>query len=128
MGSCCVDVSLIVILVSCFSPVKLNNEQKKHVRNLTKAKVTYLSNCLWSLIPFFRMSFYLWDGLNWTDNLALSWRKSLSYRKQSIDLLFKSVDWFVQVRDHRHERVKMPYLLVNILQVMIKSLLWPLSN
>ena len=38
--------------------------------------------------------------------LALSWRRSLSYRNQSIDLLCKSIDWFLYHRDLRHERVK----------------------
>ena len=31
---------------------------------------------------------------------------SLSYRNQSTDLLFKSVDWFLYDRDLRHERVE----------------------
>ena len=31
---------------------------------------------------------------------------SLSYRKQSIDLQNKSVDWFLYDSDLRHERVK----------------------
>ena len=37
--------------------------------------------------------------------LTLSWRRSLSYRNHSIDLLFKSVDWFLYERDLRHEKV-----------------------
>ena len=32
--------------------------------------------------------------------------QSLSYRNQFIDLLFKSMDWFLYDRDLRHERVK----------------------
>ena len=38
--------------------------------------------------------------------LTLSWRRSLSYRNQSIDLLCKSKDSFLYDRGHRHERVK----------------------
>ena len=38
--------------------------------------------------------------------LTFLWRKSLSYRKQSTDLLCKSMDWFLYERDLRHERVK----------------------
>ena len=38
--------------------------------------------------------------------LTLSWRKSLSYKNQSNDLLSKSVDWFLYDRDFRHSRVK----------------------
>ena len=38
--------------------------------------------------------------------LTLSWRRPLSYRNQSIDLLNKSTDWFLYDNDLRHERVK----------------------
>ena len=39
------------------------------------------------------------------EGLILSWRKSLSYRNQSIDLLCKSMDWFLYDNSLRHERV-----------------------
>ena len=38
--------------------------------------------------------------------LTLSWRRSLSFRNQSIDVLSKSMDCFLYDRDLRHERVK----------------------
>ena len=38
--------------------------------------------------------------------LTLSWQRSLSYRSQSIDLLYKSMDWFLYARDLCHERIK----------------------
>ena len=38
--------------------------------------------------------------------LTLSWRRPLSYRSQSIDLLCKSMDWFLYNSGLRHERVK----------------------
>ena len=38
--------------------------------------------------------------------LTHSWRKSLSYRKQSIDLQSKSMDCFLYDRNLRHERIK----------------------
>ena len=38
--------------------------------------------------------------------LTLSWRKSLSYRNQSINLQRKSMDWFLSDRYTRHKRVK----------------------
>ena len=38
-------------------------------------------------------------------NLTFSWRRSLSYRNQSIDLQSKSMDWFLYDRDLRHEKV-----------------------
>ena len=41
------------------------------------------------------------------DFLTLLGRRSLSYRNQSIDLQSKSMDWFLQDRDLRHERVKL---------------------
>ena len=37
--------------------------------------------------------------------LTLLWRRPLSYRNQSIDLLCKSMDWFLCDRDLHHERV-----------------------
>ena len=43
--------------------------------------------------------------INKTDVLTLSWRTSLSYRNQSINLLCKSMDWFLYGRDLRHEQV-----------------------
>ena len=39
--------------------------------------------------------------------LTLSWRRSLSYRNQSIDLLCKSMDWFLYDNDLRHKIVKL---------------------
>ena len=38
--------------------------------------------------------------------LTLSWRRSPSCRKQSINLQSNSMDWFLYDRDLRHERVK----------------------
>ena len=37
--------------------------------------------------------------------LTLSWRRPLSYRNYSSDLLCKSVDWYLYDRDLHHERV-----------------------
>ena len=39
------------------------------------------------------------------DLLILSWRRSLSYRNQFIDMLSKSMEWFLYDRDLRHEKV-----------------------
>ena len=41
---------------------------------------------------------------DWT-LLTLSRRRPLSYRSQSIDLLWKSMDWFLYGNGLRHERV-----------------------
>ena len=49
-------------------------------------------------------------------NLTLSWRKPLSYRNQSIDLLCKSMDLLLYDNGPRHERVNHQHepLLVKI--------------
>ena len=41
--------------------------------------------------------------------LTLSWRRSVSYKNQSIDLLYILVNWFLYDRDLRHERVNALY-------------------
>ena len=38
-----------------------------------------------------------------TKDVTLSSRRSLLYRSQSIDLLCKSIDWFLYDKDLRHE-------------------------
>ena len=43
---------------------------------------------------------------NFTSVLNLSWRRPLSYRNQSIDLLYKSMDWFLYDNGLRHERIR----------------------
>ena len=50
-----------------------------------------------------------------TTSLMLSLRRSLSHRNQPIDLLCKSINWFLYDRDLGHERVNpvqanVPYL------------------
>ena len=40
-------------------------------------------------------------------SLTLSWRRPLSYRNQSIDLLHKLMDWFLYDNGLRHERIKL---------------------
>ena len=39
-------------------------------------------------------------------SLTFSWPRPLSYRNQSIDLLRKSMDWFLYDDGLRHERIK----------------------
>ena len=41
-----------------------------------------------------------------TGTVTLSWRRPIWYRNQSIDLLFKSMDWFLYDIGLHHERVK----------------------
>ena len=52
------------------------------------------------------MKMKIWfENINQTKSLTLSWQRSLSYRNQSIELLFKSMDRFLNDRDLRHKRV-----------------------
>ena len=51
-----------------------------------------------------RSNFWVFNGLLFY--LTLSWRRPLSYRNQSIDLLSKSMDWFLYDNGLLHERVK----------------------
>ena len=44
--------------------------------------------------------------------LTLSWRRSSSYRNQSIDLQSKSMDWFLYDNGPLHESIKR-YLAMN---------------
>ena len=52
-------------------------------------------------------------------NLTLSWRRPLSYRNQFIDLLRKSIDWFLYDNSLRHERVKFDQLVLLFLSEVI---------
>ena len=47
------------------------------------------------------------------NHLYLSWRRPISYRNQSIDLLRKSMDWFLYDIGLRHERVKRKIVVVS---------------
>ena len=46
---------------------------------------------------------------NISTSLTLSWRRSLTYRNQSINLQSKLLNWFLYDRELRHERVKGKY-------------------
>ena len=50
-------------------------------------------------------SFYTAWKQQKTRNLTLSWRRPLSYRNQSIDLLCKLMDWFLYDNGLHHQRV-----------------------
>ena len=57
--------------------------------------------------------------------LTISWRRSLSYRNQSIDLLYKSIDWSLYDRDLRHKRVNRieTHSVTNVLIKLLSILL-----
>ena len=50
-------------------------------------------------------SISMWFSFVWKFILTLSWRRPLSYRNQSIDLICKSMDWFLHDNGLRHDRV-----------------------
>ena len=54
--------------------------------------------------------------------LTLSCRRPLSYRNQSIDLLRKSVDWFLYDNGLRHERVKQNCQILVMSRITFHSL------
>ena len=66
--------------------------------------------------------------------LTLSWQRPLSYKNQSIDLLRKSVDWFLYDNGLRHERVRYNHKKFHIrrglrisfkaLQIHVKTQFW----
>ena len=53
-----------------------------------------------------RIYWFYYSKLWYIAGLTLSWRRLLWYRKQSIDLLCKSMDWFLYDHGLRHDRVK----------------------
>ena len=76
----------------------------------------HLGNLFKLIINHFRPMFHFYPPL------ALSWRRSLSYRNESIHLLCKSMDWFLYDRDLRHERVKGTiWTFSNIVHERVKS-------
>ena len=67
----------------------------------TDRRVVLLSKSLVISILLLVLSYITWAYL------TLSWRRPLPYRNQSIDLLRKSMDWFLYDNGLRHERVRM---------------------
>ena len=60
--------------------------------------------------------------------LALSWRRPLSHRNQSINLQSKSVDWFLYDNGFRHERVNWLSTLMYLLKMILTRIPLPLLN
>ena len=83
-------VSMMWILHNCFALI---------------TKLVFEANTLNYIIRFY--------VIRWT----LSWRRPLSYRNQSTDLLHKSMDWFPYDNGLRHERVKQFFSCVYLLLI-----------
>ena len=67
-----------------------------------------------------QLNLYVWETKCKSYILTLSRRRPLSYRNQSIDLLHKSMDWFLYNNGLRLERVK----LKNLLRITCYLLFW----
>ena len=58
---------------------------------------------------------------HWKPLLTFSWQNSLSYSSQSIDFqMTVSIDWFLDDKDFRHERVKWNWYLTDM-EILIYS-------
>ena len=75
-----------------------------HFTKLVKWLTCVASTCLYGIHLNFRYRTCFEKGVPW-HSLTLSRRRPLSYRNQSIDLLRKSIDWFLYHNGLRHERV-----------------------
>ena len=84
-------------------------EKQKYFRNISKADWPFEkhSQAFWLKIPpTIKVMKALRSLKNAYTELNLSWRRSLSSRNQSTNLLRKLIDWFLYDRDLRHERVE----------------------
>ena len=79
----------------------------KRLRNKSiPQSINWLINCLLILLNWFAKLTLITDMYMWSA-LTLSRRRPLSYRNQPIDLLRKSMGWFLHDNGLRLERVKM---------------------
>ena len=90
-----------------------------------------ISGCVWRVlvnhvdmieehfdeVMFERNEFDLFDY-----HLPLSWRRTISYRNQSIALQSKSMDWFLYDNGLRHERVNSNICWLHLRILILKQL------
>ena len=81
----------------------LKKQSAEYARILNKSDAVHSIRSLYKLLSSYQDRHIQ----NTVKHLTLSWRRPLSYRNQSIDLLSKSMDWFLYDNDLRHESVKM---------------------
>ena len=69
--------------------------------------------------------FYADVSKYWSEvGFTLSWRRSISYRNQYIDLLHKSMDWFLYDKGFRHERIKKAFKKIGFIWSTV-NIHWP---
>ena len=96
-----------------------------YIRWISVAWMTYFAGkCFLFNLHLKRMKFRLTVKPSSSVCLTLSWRRPLSYRNQSIDLLSKSMDWFLYDSSLRHERVKTISFLITTKSAENLKLLW----
>ena len=80
---------------------------RKTCQTFSKHRFSVLpKGCFWILGDTLKQPIANIFHLSYSDgSLTLPWRKSLSYRSHSIDLLCKSIDWFLNNRDLRLKSV-----------------------
>ena len=97
----------------CIFPVSILKNEENNIMILYYVIMLYYiilcSNFMISLDINNYFMFLLVKRTNIDINLTLSWGRFLLHRNQSIDMLSKSLDWFLYDRDLRHERVKEKY-------------------
>ena len=87
-----------IFLIVFFKPFVLSLE--KHFFSVSVYEKQLFPTILTHFMPLVYVYTFLYLCL------TLSWRRPLSYRNQSIDLRYKSMDWFLYDNGFRHERVK----------------------
>ena len=91
------------------SPVNLFHIFKKPFRKNTSGRLLLTSTHIIFLTDLRKLKINYWHSHSVVD-LTLSWWRSLSCRNQSIDLLRRSMDWFLYDNGFRHEKVNMKAL------------------
>ena len=88
------------------------------------------------ILAFFWVEHWLKPNNNWIYNFSnsnsisvtLSWPRSLSYRKQFIDLLNKSVDWFLYDRDLRNERLNQKFTATSLIYKLNTAIFFQITK
>ena len=92
---------------------KTPNKFEVPLQNKTRS---FFAEHLWTTVS---ESFHTTQSI--LQNLTRLWHMSLSYKIQSIDLLCKSMEWFLNDRNHRHERVRNE---IKMILTFIHNCLW----